>query len=141
MTTALRSDRRTAAPPLHVFIVEDSQAVRERLEEMLMSIAGARCAGSAAAADAAIRGILESHADAVVLDIGLAQGTGFDVLRALRQCAPAIPVYVLSNNSTDPYRRMAQRLGAHAFFDKTHEIDAMRELLRQRAADHAGLPH
>ncbi len=140
MTTA-HSDRELNASPLCVFIVEDSQAVRERLEEMLANIAGTRCAGSATAADAAIRGILESRADAVVLDIGLAQGNGFDVLRALQHRAPGIPVYVLSNNSTEPYRRMAQRLGAHAFFDKTHEIDGMRKLLMQRAADHATLPH
>lgn len=132
---------RGKAAPLHVFIVEASQPVRERLEEMIASIEGTRCAGCAATAEAAISGILDTHPHAVILDIGLAQGSGFDVLRALRARAPQIPVYVFSNFAMEPYRRMAIRLGASVFFDKTTQIEDMRELLTQRAAQHTTLPH
>jgi len=126
---------------LHVFIVEDSQPVRERIEEMLASIAGARCAGWAATSEAAISAILHTHPHAVILDIGLAHGSGFDVLRALHGRAPHIPVYVFSNFSIEPYRRLAIRLGASVFFDKTDQIEDMRELLMQRAAQHTTLLH
>ena len=127
---------RQANAPLHVFIVEDSQPLRGRLEEMLASIKGTRCAGCATTAETAINGILDTHPHAVILDIGLAQGSGFDVLRALRGRAPQIPVYVFSNFSTEPYRRLALRLGAAVFFDKSAQIEEMRELLTQRAAQH-----
>ena len=140
MRKAIQSLLQTSAP-LHVFIVEDSQPVRERLEEMLASIAGTRCAGCAATAEAAISAILDTLPHAVILEIALAQGSGFDVLRALRARAPQIPVYVFSNFSMEPYRRLAIRLGAAVFFDKTAQIEDMRELLRQLAAQHTTLPH
>jgi len=126
---------------LHVFIVEDSQPVRERIEEMLSSIQGTRCAGWAATAEAAIRGILDTHPHAVILDVGLAQGSGFAVLRAVQGCTPQIPVYVFSNFSIEPYRRLAIRLGATVFFDKTDQIEDMRELLTQHAAQHTNPLH
>jgi len=140
MGKAIQSDQQSGAP-LHVFIVEDSQPVLERLEEMLSSIEGACFAGSAASVEAAISGILYTHPNAVILDIGLMHGSGFDVLRALRERRVGIPVYVLSNFATEPYRRLAEQLGACAFFDKTTQIDEMRELLTQRAAQHATLLH
>jgi DNA-binding NarL/FixJ family response regulator len=126
--------------PLPVYIVEASQPIRERLEEMLASIDGACCAGASATVDAAIRDILESNPDTVILDIRLSQGNGFDVLRALKHRAPGIQVYVFSNHSTEPYRRLAHRLGANEFFDKTIELEAMQTLLAHRAAQRRALP-
>jgi DNA-binding NarL/FixJ family response regulator len=140
MGKALPLEVKTAAA-LRVFIVEDSPPVRERLEELLASIEGARCAGAADTADAAIQGIVDAHPDAVLLDIALARGSGFDVLRALHVRVPDIPVYVLSNHTSEPYRRMALQLGASAFFDKTTQIGDMRELLSRRALYNKTLPH
>jgi len=70
---------------MNVFLVEDSAQVVQRLEEMLAAIDGVRTVGSAASADEAIREVLTLHPDAVLCDISLAQGTGFDVLRALQE--------------------------------------------------------
>jgi DNA-binding NarL/FixJ family response regulator len=132
----VNTNRIPTAPgaPLRVFIVEDSPAVLDRLEKMLESISGAGNAGHADTAVGAIDAILESHPDAVVLDIGLAQGSGFDVLRAVHEKAPDIDFYVLSNYTDAPYRRLAERLGASGFFDKSTQIDSMRDLLVSRAA-------
>lgn len=120
---------------LRVFIVESSQFIRERLEQMIASIGGICCAGSATTADDAIRGILDTHPNAVILDIGLAQGSGFDVLRALQGRVSDTAFYVFSNFAIEPYRRLATRLGATRFFDKTTQIEDMRELLKKRAAE------
>jgi DNA-binding NarL/FixJ family response regulator len=119
---------------LRVYLVEDSPAVRERLEDLINSISGACSIGHAAGANEAIGEILAQHPDAVVLDIGLAEGSGFDVLRAVHDAAPDIAVYVLSNYATEPYRRLAHRLGAVDFFDKTTEMDRVREALAARAS-------
>jgi len=120
--------------PMHVFLVEDSAQVVQRLEEMLAAIDGVRTVGSAASADEAIREVLTLHPDAVLCDISLAQGTGFDVLRALHAQAPEVDVYMLSNFATEPYRRLAARLGARGFFDKTTELERMRDAVAARAA-------
>jgi DNA-binding NarL/FixJ family response regulator len=108
--------------------------IRERLEDMLASIEGVHSVGHAAGADEAIHEILDLHPHAVVLDVRLAQGTGFDVLRALREQAPEIAVYMLSNFATEPYRRLAARLGVAGFFDKTTQFERVCEVLADRAA-------
>ena len=117
-----------------IFLVEDSIPVRERVAALLSSIEGVDTVGSAATAKDAQRAILAAQPDAVLLDIKLAQGTGFDVLRALRAEAPQIEVYMLSNFATPAYRQMAAGLGARGFFDKTTELESMRRTMAERAA-------
>jgi DNA-binding NarL/FixJ family response regulator len=120
---------------MEIFLVEDSAPVRARLAAMLGGIPGAALIGEAADADAAIRDILAIRPDVVMLDLGLAGGTsGFDVLRAVRPQAPEIDFYMLSNFAADPYRQLAERLGACDFFDKSRELDRVRKLIAQRAA-------
>ncbi len=124
---------RQAAPALRVYLVEDSPIVRERLETMVTAISGARTVGSASRADDAIRGILAEHPDVVVLDMKLEQGSGFDVLRAVHDADPSIDIYMLSNFAAEPYRRLAEKLGARQFFDKSNEIERVREVLLARS--------
>ncbi len=123
-----------AAAPLRVYVVEDSPLLRERLADLFAPIAGLLTVGYAEGADEAIRGILESRPDAVVLDISLAQGSGIDVLRALQRQAPGIEVYILTNFANPQYRRLCARLGARGFFDKSSEFDQVRDAIAARAS-------
>ncbi|MGQ0544184.1 MAG: response regulator transcription factor [Betaproteobacteria bacterium] len=118
----------------NVFLVEDSHLVLERLESLINAVPGARVAGSAACAERAIRNILDAKPDIVLCDLKLATGSGFDVLRAVHELAPQIDVYMLSNFASEPYRRLAAELGARDFFDKSSEIERVRDVVAQRAA-------
>jgi DNA-binding NarL/FixJ family response regulator len=71
----------------------------------------------------------------VILDLNLAEGGGFDVLRTLRAQAPEIDVYMLSNFSAYPYRQLAERLGARGFFAKTREFERVREVAANKAKE------
>jgi two-component system response regulator DevR len=115
-----------------VFLVEDSPLLRERLEALLAAIPGASVVGHAGDAETAIRGILDAVPDVVVLDIQLERSSGFDVMRALRERAPQVEFYVLTNFANDGYRKAAERLGARGFFDKTNDIPQLREALAAR---------
>jgi DNA-binding NarL/FixJ family response regulator len=117
-----------------VYLVEDSPLVSERLLELLDAVPGARVIGLATRADEAIQDILAEQPDVVLLDIQLAQGSGFDVLRAVRGAAPGIDCYMLSSFASEPYRRLAARLGARDFFDKSSEFERVRDLIAARAA-------
>jgi DNA-binding NarL/FixJ family response regulator len=119
---------------MEIFLVEDSSLVRSRLAETLGAIPGARIVGEADRAEAAISGILAARPDLVLLDINLAEGSGFDVLRAVHAKEPHIEFYMLSNFAAFPYRDLAERLGAREFFDKSKEFPRVRELVAQRAA-------
>ena len=115
-----------------IFIVEDSALVRERLLELLGEVPESHVVGVAAGADEAIEEILAERPDVVLLDLSLAQGSGFDVLRAVHEAAPEIDVYMLSSFATEPYRRLAARLGARDFFDKSSEFQRVRDTLAAR---------
>jgi DNA-binding NarL/FixJ family response regulator len=112
-----------------VFLVEDSPLLRERVQAILASIPGAQSVGHAATAQAAIAGIRSARPDIVVLDIQLEEGSGFDVLRALRGSLPEVRFYVLTNFANDAYRRKAESLGAQGFFDKSQEFERLRDAL------------
>lgn len=116
-----------------VFLVEDSPLVLERLTALLGAVPNTRIVGHAAGAEEAVRAILAAKPDVVVLDLKLAQGTGFDVLIELHDKAPGIDLYMLSNFSSEPYRRQAERLGARGFFDKSIEFERVRDAIAQRA--------
>lgn len=120
-----------------VYLVEDSHLVLERLAAMIAAVPGVRVSGSAAHAERAIRDILEDRPQLVLCDLKLAAGSGFDVLRAVRAAAPEIDVVMLSNFATEPYRRLAAELGARDFFDKSSELERVRDLVARRAARHA----
>jgi DNA-binding NarL/FixJ family response regulator len=119
---------------MQVFLVEDSPMVRQRLEALLQEVPGTTIVGCAAAADDAVREILATRPDLVVLDVQLEEGSGFDVLRALHAQAPELDVVMLSNYSSYPYRQIAERFGARGFFDKTKEFERVRDVVAQGAA-------
>ena len=119
---------------MKVFLVEDSAPIRDRLVGMLEGLPGLELLGHASDAEGAIRGILASLPDVVVLDISLARGTGFDVLRAVHPEAPRIDFYLLSNLAAIPYRQLAATLGASDFFDKSSEFERVRDAIAERAA-------
>ena len=114
--------------PVRVFVAEDSAPVRRRLDALIAE-AGAESAGHAAEVEPATRGILASRPDLVILDLQLADGTGFDVLRAVRDAAPEIDVYLFTNFAADAYRQLAERLGARGFIDKTREFERVQDLI------------
>ena len=114
--------------------MEDAPLLRERLEALIASIPGTSVVGRAEGAQEALHGILALRPEVVVLDIHLAQGNGFDVLRGLRAAQFAPEIHVLTNYPLDGYRQTAERLGARGFFDKSTQFDALRAALAARQA-------
>ena len=115
-----------------VFLVEDSAEVLKRLIALVEVVPNARVVGHAARADEAVRAILAARPDVVILDLKLAQGTGFDVLLELHGKTPDTAYYMLSNFAAEPYRRQAERLGARGFFDKSTDIERLRSTLQKK---------
>jgi CheY-like chemotaxis protein len=116
---------------LRVYLVEDSPIITKLLRELIGGI-GATIVGVADGATAAIADIPRRRPDVVLIDIVLREGSGFDVLKALRNRfgdkGPAR--IVLTNYTLDGYRATARRLGAEHFFDKSVQIHEMLGTLR-----------
>jgi len=120
---------------LRVFVVEDSSVLVKRIIEWFESDSRVEVIGTAATATAAIAEIQRLSPDAAIIDVALAAGTGFDVLRALRSVPDtARPTTVMfTNHSSPPYRNAAMQLGANHFFDKTSDFMRMVEVVRTLA--------
>ena len=106
-----------------VFLVEDSQTVRDRFLHEFESMDNVSIAGLAGAAMEAVAGIQRTQPHLVVLDLNLSQGSGMDVLRALRKWPSPPMVFVVSNVADEVTRTLCIRAGAAGFFDKSTELD------------------
>jgi len=120
---------------MEIFLVENSPLIVKRLSDMLSGLPGVAVVGHAPGASRAIEEILQRRPKIVLIDIDLDQGTGFDVLATLRDKAPEVEAYVLTNYESQSLKERAARLGAKGFYDKTKHLQALRDLLAKRAAD------
>ena len=112
---------------VNVFLVEDNAVLQEQLRQTLEAIPGTRVVQVAVSAPQA-REWLSHHADdwdLVLIDLFLAKGHGFEVLRDCRDRKPHQRAVVLSNYTRDPVRAHAAQAGADAVFDKTFDMDAL----------------
>lgn len=116
---------------LTVYLVEDSLAIRARLADTIRGIEGAELVGEAGSVGKAIAGIQSTHPAAVILDLQLEDGSGLEVLRAVRPDSPALHVAVLTNYATDQHRRACMSAGAEFFLDKSSEFPRIREIVQR----------
>jgi DNA-binding NarL/FixJ family response regulator len=112
-----------------IFIADDSPIVRDRLIAMLSEMEGVEVVGHAEDAVEAIRKIRELRPDAVVLDIRLANGSGIDVLKAIKMDRPEVLVIMLTLYPYAQYRESCLKAGASFFLDKASGFEEIPELL------------
>ena len=125
---------------LRVYLVEDS-AIMSPVLRTLIETVGAKIVGNSGAAPSAIEDIKVLRPDVIIIDIGLREGNGFDVLKALfTETGTGGPArIVLTNHAIDPYRKAAKRSGATYFFDKSKQIPEMLRVLREIPRPAAGM--
>lgn len=110
-----------------VFLVEDNALIQEQVRQILEAIPGAEVVQVAATAQQA-GDWLATHPDGwdlALVDLFLAKGHGFEVLRRCRERKPHQRAVVLSNYTRDPVRAHAAQAGADAVFDKTFDMEAL----------------
>ncbi len=112
-----------------IFLVEDSESVRQQITDLLLRIQNAQIVGEAATAFDAIAGVERLQPDVVVLDLGLRSGAGQDVLRKMQHMGRKTAIVVFSN-SVDPVTvSRCLQLGAIAVLDKSNQIDQLYDLI------------
>lgn len=117
-----------AAGALQVLLVEDSPLLQDVLTEMLEELDGVVVCAMATGEQEAISRLAEHFVDLAVVDLELSEGSGFGVLRALRDTPERFGsprVVVLSNYGHVAVKARCAALGAEAFFDKAMGMDAL----------------
>jgi two-component system KDP operon response regulator KdpE len=116
--------------PPNVLIVDDEPAIRRFLRTSL-DAQGYRVS-EAAGGQAALDMIRNHPPDVLVLDLGLPDVDGFEIIRRLRAEGSALPIVVLSSRTDERGKVEALDLGADDFVTKPFGIDEL--LARIRAA-------
>ena len=116
---------------MKVFVVEDSQAVRERLVEMIRDIDDVDVVGEADSYDTAVSGILASRPDVAILDVSLAEGSGIDVLACVKRQLPALKGIMLTNYASPQHVKASADAGAEYFLDKSSEFERIVDILER----------
>src|SRR5512136_2675152 len=97
---------------LKVYVVDDSELVRERLIDMVSEIEGVEVVGETGDLRGAEESIGQLRPDAVILDIRLPDGNGITLLRHMKRERPAATVIVLTNYPYPQYREECLDAGA-----------------------------
>jgi len=119
-----------------VFIVDDSDSIRQRLVAMIEAMDDVAIVGEARSAAEAIDGILATNPDSVLLDLNLGTSSGMEVLCTIHPRLPVVEFVVLSNHSEPQYRRACAKAGARYFLDKSSEMDSVRTVIAEIAQNH-----
>lgn len=105
---------------LSVFIVEDSELLRESLTELLATAGDFRVVGTASSEMEAMEWFFQHPGewDLATVDLLLSGGSGFHVLSRFKSDPKSGTVVILSDYVTDAVARRCKELGADAVFNK-----------------------
>ncbi len=123
---------------MRVLVVEDDEVLQNGLTVGL-GIHGIAADAVGTCADA-MAALASTSFDGVVLDVMLPDGSGFDVLRALRQRNDTVPVLLLTARDTVADRIRGLDDGADDYLGKPFDLDevaARLRALRRRAVGRA----
>ena len=119
--------------PYTVYVVEDHPIFYEGLRGILEREPDFALLGHAADANTARTELAEDQPDLVILDLGLPDGSGFDLIKYVRSVHPKQPILVLSGLDKSLYAFRAVRTGALGFLSKdmaaSEVVEAMRTVL------------
>jgi DNA-binding NarL/FixJ family response regulator len=118
---------------MNALVVEDSPRISERLVE-LVSVPGQVEVVATAETEAEATEACRVHEiDLAIVDLQLAEGTGFGVIRALREAGRArhACVVVLTNHAVPALRNAAFAAGADYFLDKSKDFETLPHLVDQ----------
>jgi DNA-binding NarL/FixJ family response regulator len=128
--------------PLKVFLVEDSRLIRERLIEEIACTRDTEFVGCAETESEAVEKLSDLECDAIVLDINLARGSGFEVLKSIRANRARCPQIIVFTSYAYPYYRLlSMQLGADFFLDKAKDFKMLLEIIKGLPAADGAAPN
>ncbi|MBC13981.1 MAG: DNA-binding response regulator [Rhodothermaceae bacterium] len=123
----------SVSSPTRILVVDDHPIVRQGLDRLVAAEPDLQVVAEAATADGALEAIDEGGVDFVILDIGLKQGSGLDVIGQIRARRADLPILVLSMHQERFYAERVLRSGAQGYVmkqgDPAEIVPAIRRIL------------
>lgn len=116
---------------MNALVVEDSPQIAERLVELVTVPDRVTVVATAATEDEALAACDRHTIGLAIVDLQLAQGTGFGVIRRLRAATGANPacIVVLTNHAVPALKVAAFEAGADYFLDKSKDFATIPRLI------------
>lgn len=108
---------------MKVLIADDSDLIRERLQQMLSQFAQVEIVGSFDNGTDTLEALLCLKPDLAIVDYKMPGLSGLEVLKGIRKENAAIKIVILTFYSSDYYRRLAIQYGADYFFSKADDFE------------------
>jgi DNA-binding NarL/FixJ family response regulator len=114
-----------------VFLVDDHPLVREWLTNLINQQADLAVCGEAGNASAALSAIAAGQADLAIVDLNLANSSGIELIKNLKELHPEVPVLVLSMHDESLYAERVFRAGARGYVNKRETAQKVVEAIRR----------
>jgi DNA-binding NarL/FixJ family response regulator len=116
-----------------IFIADDHVLIREGLKQILREESDITVVGEAQSAAETLDRIVESDCDILVLDLGLPDRPGLEVLREIKKLLPHLCVLILSMLPEDRFALRALKAGADGYVSKDSAATELVVALRRIA--------
>jgi two-component system, NarL family, invasion response regulator UvrY len=116
--------------PRRVLIVDNSEDLAQALGAIVQMDDGLVFAGYALTGAQALEKIGAGGVDVVVLDLGMGDMSGFDVLDRVRQSSPEVKVIMHTGHALPQLQAEAKRRGAAAYVLKDGDFRALLTAMR-----------
>jgi len=103
---------------IKVLVVDDSAEVRTAMKRIIQRTADIEIGDEATNGLEALVKVEQEDWNVVLLDIGLPDLSGFEVLRRIKRQKPKMPVLIVSQYPEESYAAEAVRLGASGYLAK-----------------------
>jgi DNA-binding NarL/FixJ family response regulator len=117
-----------------IFLVDDHHIVRMGLTQLINQEADLMVCGEAESGKKATIGIAEQSPNIAIIDIGLGEDDGLELIKRMGVLNPEVKILVLSMHDEDIYAERALRAGAKGYIMKREAaetvITAIRKVLR-----------
>ncbi|HEV7882517.1 MAG TPA: response regulator [Solirubrobacteraceae bacterium] len=130
--------RRKPKDSTRILLVDDHASIREALAAMLEREPDLEVSAQAASL-AEARGLLED-VDVALIDLGLPDGSGIDLIKDLQETSPRAQALVLSASVDRLETARAVQAGAAAVLSKTAHLDEVVDAVRRLRAGETLLP-
>lgn len=117
--------------PARILVVDDHPIVRLGIRQMISAEPSLSICCEADSAKTALECASRSKPDMAIVDLSLEDGNGLDLIRALRQAIPELPVLVLSMHDEALFAERALRAGARGYIMKQEAIDGLVRAIQQ----------
>jgi DNA-binding NarL/FixJ family response regulator len=134
MESLMSEDQASCVDALSVLIIEDSDDVRYLVAAIVDRDPGVEVVGEAHNAAAGLAAAATHQPAVIVLDVGLPDRSGLDIIPELRRLVPAARIIVLSGDHRPELNAEIVARGAHAYVAKRDASSRLMSVLQSLQA-------